>query len=275
MDPPSDGASCRQNTFSMPKYTVPSLGGDADYQGLKCLDYLLGYPITTSILESPPRILIPIPVAQLAHLLDLSRDPLPPRILPPQHPIQDPRHQDIRHQVPQREAVAQYVARPVVGTVQLGAQDGAAVPYGDLHGVGDGALRLARDIDGGPRERQGRGRVDSPGREEGPEVGYPRAPGGVGVGQQDDVAYGSEGGRAGHEDGALVQPLGEDGYRQGRDEGEGVRGDGQQLCVGGGVPEAFDYGWLVLSVLRDDWVYSLLGAEVGLTHQEERIRIQR
>lgn len=81
----------------------------------------------------------------------------------------------------------------VVGAVKLRAQNSAEVADGDLHGVANGALCLARDVDGRPREHKRRGRVDPSGGEEGPKVGDPGPSSGVGVGEEDDVADGRDG----------------------------------------------------------------------------------
>lgn len=131
--------------------------------------------------------------------------------------------------------MADEVPRAVVGAVELRAQHGAQVPDRDLHRVGDGALRLARHVDGGPREGERRRGVDAAGREEGAHVGDAGAAGRVGVGEQDDVPYRAEGGGPGDEGGALVQALGEGGDGQRCDEGECVGRDRQELRLGGCV----------------------------------------
>lgn len=62
-----------------------------------------------------------------------------------------------------------------------------------------------------------------------------RARNGVLVGEQDDVADGTEGRGSGYEGRALVEALGEQGDGEGREEGEGVGRDGEELCGGGRV----------------------------------------
>lgn len=127
------------------------------------------------------------------------------------------------------------IPRRVLGTINLRADNGTQVSDRDLHRVGDSALRLARDIDGGPREGKCRRGVNTAGREEGAHVRDARAAGRVGVGEQDNVPDCAEGGGSGDEGGTLVQALGECGYGQRRNEGECVGRDGQELGVSGCV----------------------------------------
>lgn len=143
------------------------------------------------------------------------------------------------------------VARPVERAVQLRAQHGPQVPDADLHGVGDGALRLPGDVDGRPRQRQRGGRVDPAGGEEGPRVRDAGSADGVGVAQQDGVPDGRERRGAGDEEAALVETLRQARYGQGRREREGVRRDGEELCVGCRVAEGANDGWLFLEVSTD------------------------
>lgn len=170
--------------------------------------------------------------------------PISPPILPNQH---RPRHRDkesIRQQIAQRKRMSQHIARPIITPIQLGADDGAQIANGDLHGVGGRALRLAGDVDGGPAQRQRDGRVDAAGGEEGAEVGDARVVGGMGLAEQDAVADGGEEGGAEDEGGARVEALRDDGEREGEDEGEGVGWYGEELRVGGGVAKGFDDGGL-------------------------------
>lgn len=200
--------------------------------------------MSDSVLESPSRVIIAVPVRQLAHGLDLRGDGLPLLILPLEQKVQDGRDDNVRQQIAQRKAVAHKVPRAVVGAVQLRAEHSTQVSNRDLHGVGHGALRLARDVDGRPREGERRRRVDATGCEKGAHVRDSWATGWVAVGEQDDVADGSKGGRSGDKRSALVQALGEGGNGQCREEGEGVWRNGEQLGIGSCVAQGFDDTWL-------------------------------
>ncbi len=84
--------------------------------------------------------------------------------------------------------MADNVAGAVAGAVQLGAEYSAQVADADLHGVGDGALRLTRDVDGRPRQRQRRRRIDAARSEKGAEVRHARPVARLLIGQEDDVS---------------------------------------------------------------------------------------
>ena len=89
--------------------------------------------------------------------------------------------------------MAQKKPRPatIITPVQLRSEHGAKIADADLHGVSRRALRLARDVVGGPREDDSGGRVDARGGEDGADVGEAR--GCRGGGEEDDVADDGEG----------------------------------------------------------------------------------
>ena len=132
------------------------------------------------------------------------------------------------------------VARPVVGAVQLCAQDGPQVSDSDLHRIGDSALCLSRHIDGGPGEHQRRGRIDAARGEESACARHPRARRRLRVGKQQGIADGSEECRATDEDGALAQTFAQSSDGESGDEAEGVRRDGKELGDCGRVAEVLD-----------------------------------
>lgn len=103
--------------------------------------------------------------------------------------------------------MSQEIPRRCLGTVQLRPQHGSQVPDGDLHGVGDAAFRLPRDVVRRPGEDNSHGGVDACCGEEGAQVGDS----GSVLGEEEDVAdYGDDGG-AHDERGAKVGAFGEDG----------------------------------------------------------------
>lgn len=125
-------------------------------------------------LKDPSRVLIPqeIPLC----ITDIAHDraqpllltfPLLGHIFASQHDPQNTHHGDIRNQIAQRKPVAEEIPRRGFRAVQLRAEHGAQVPDGDLHGVGDAAFRLARDVIRWPGEDDGDGGVDACGGEEG------------------------------------------------------------------------------------------------------------
>lgn len=59
-----------------------------------------------------------------------------------------------------------------------------------------------------------------------------------------------------------MRALGEDGYRDGEDECNGVGRDGEELGFGGGVAELFDDGWL--------FILDIVSGVEGRTYQEQR-----
>lgn len=131
--------------------------------------------------------------------------------------------------------MADNVPRRVLGPVNLRANDGAQVADRNLHRVGDGALRLARDVDGGPREGERRRGVDAARGEEGAHVRDARAGRRVGVAEQDGVPYGAEGGGARDEGSSFVEAFREDGDGQGCKKSKGIGRDREKLSVCGGV----------------------------------------
>ena len=140
--------------------------------------------------------------------------------------------------------MADNVAGPVVLAVELRTQHSSQIANANLHCVSHCSLRLARDVDGRPGEREGSGREDATGGEEGACVGDTRAGNRVGVGQENDVSDDGKESGADDEDGAFVQPLREDGDPKGGEEGKGVGWNGKQLRVGGCVAQSTDDGWL-------------------------------
>lgn len=145
--------------------------------------------------------------------------------------------------------------RCVARTVQLRTDDGAEVANGDLHAAGRGAFRRAGDVDGGPGEDEGGGRVDASGAEEGAEVadawvrdadGFDALGGdvrdGVRVAEEDCVAdYGDQHGGY-DEGGAFAGALADCGDDDCEDGGERVGRHGEELGFAGGVAEGFDDG---------------------------------
>ena len=71
------------------------------------------------------------------------------------------------------------VPRRILGPIDLRPDDGAHIANRDLQSTRRRALRLAADVDGGPGEGQGHGRVDARGGEEGANVGDTGPSGGV------------------------------------------------------------------------------------------------
>ena len=63
-------------------------------------------------------------------------------------------------------------------------------------------------------------------------------------GEKDDVTDRGEGRRGYDEKSALMGTLGEHGDCDGEDCCAGIRGDGKQLSLGGGITELFNYGGL-------------------------------
>lgn len=85
--------------------------------------------------------------------------------------------------------MTQEIPRRRLSPVQLRAQHSAQIPNRDLHGVGDAALRLARDVVRRPRKHDGHGRVDACGGEEGAQVRDAWAV----LGKEEDVSYAADG----------------------------------------------------------------------------------
>lgn len=56
----------------------------------------------------------------------------------------------VRHKIPQCKSMAQKISRATFRPVQLCSNHSTEITNGDLHGVGNGSLCLARDIVGGP-----------------------------------------------------------------------------------------------------------------------------
>ena len=109
--------------------------------------------------------------------------------------------------------------------IQLRAQDRAEVADRDLHGIGRGALGLAADVVGGPRQHDGRGRVDARRRQDDAKVTEP----GRAAGEEYDIANAGECGGAHDERCSEAQLLGENSHGDGRDERDAVGRDGQEL----------------------------------------------
>lgn len=164
-----------------------------DYNNVTDFGHGINLKAPTLVLESPPWVIVAEgPVVQLAHLLDFLGNSLPLRVLLFQYPVQKARHYYICQEIAQGKAVPDDVSRSVIRTVQLCAQDCTAISNRDLHSVCNSPFRLAGHVDSRPGQSQGCGWVNPTGGEECPQIVDPRSANGIGVCEQNDVAYRSE-----------------------------------------------------------------------------------
>lgn len=158
-----------------------------------------------------------------------------------QHLPQDGDDYNVGHQVAQRKTVPKVIPRTALGTVELRPDDGAAVANRDLHGVGNAAFRLSRDIVCRPRQHDRNSRVDTCCGEDSAEIGNA----GPVIGEQDDVSNTSESGSAHDERCSSTCSLRKDGDGDGQHGCNSIGRNREQLGFCGRVPKLFDDGWLV------------------------------
>lgn len=127
--------------------------------------------IITTTLQSEPPSLISI-TQPLALILLPSRNLCISLLVNPRMDTPNNRHDDQVHdQVRERNGMSNDISRAVTWSVQLGSNDRTNVTDRDLHCIGRRTLRLAADVDSGPRETKCDRWVDTGGGEEGTDVG--------------------------------------------------------------------------------------------------------
>lgn len=143
--------------------------------------------ITTTLQsESPSLISITQP---LALILLPSRNLCISLLVNPRMHTPNNRYNDQVHdQVRQRNGMSDNISRAVTWSVQLRSNDRTDVTDSDLHCIGRRALRLAADVDCGPRETECDGWVDTSGGKESADIGNSRLLSWVRVAKENAVA---------------------------------------------------------------------------------------